>query len=102
MGAYSSCAGVTENFDRLEATFFYAHPNLKWVGTDTVNAANVPGVVKVGPKNLITARVDLAAPNGTWYETSGKVYGQVVYYYEPGFTGESSYSGPVDVLACVP
>ena len=100
-GVYTSCSGTTEYFDRLEAKFFYAHPNLKWVGTDTTNAPNVPGVIKIGPKNLITARVDLTAPNGTWYQTSGKVYANLVYYYKPGTNGESSYNGPVDVLACV-
>lgn len=102
MGAYTSCHQTTELFDGYQATFFYDHPNLKWVGSDSLNAVNVPGVIKVGPTNVIPARVDLAAPNATWYRTSAKVYNQVVFYYEPGFPSESSYTGPIDVLACVP
>lgn len=103
MGAYSSCTFITENFDRLDAYFFYDHPKLKWIGTDVQNAMNVPGVIKIGPGQLAVGRVDLTSPNGTWYQQSGKVWGaNGVYFWEPYNTIESNYVGPVDVLACVP
>jgi hypothetical protein len=102
MGAYSSCIGKTENFDRLTPKFFYAHPNLKWVGTHTTNAANIPGVIKLGPLNLAVARVDVQTSNGTWYQTIGKVYSSRVYYYRVGDPLEINESRSIDVLVCRP
>jgi hypothetical protein len=46
-------------------------------------------------------RMKLIFGNGT-YQTIGKVYGGLLYYYEPGDLAEDITAGDFEVLTCNP
>lgn len=81
--------------------FFKNHPDLKWILTTGSNAANVPGVIKVGPWNMPVGLLDLSIGNGT-YQTISKVHAGNLYYYKAGDGSESTTSKEIYTLACSP
>lgn len=99
IGAWMSCGSYL--FSNLEVRYFYAHPNLKWIETLGSSVLNVPGLVKLGgawnfPVGKVAA---FNAPNIS-HTDLGKVYANVLYYYNVDKETETTTPGPFEVLAC--
>jgi hypothetical protein len=98
IGSYMACTSYL--FSNLEVRYFYAHPNLKWVETTGVSALNVPGLVRLGGAwNFPVGKTSFDAPNIT-HSDFGKVWGNVLNYYNVDRATETTTPGPFEVLAC--
>jgi hypothetical protein len=73
----------------------------KWVPVSTSQAANVKGVIKVGPANMNVARIKITLANGT-FTTIGKVWSGKIFYHNPATEKEIYTIANVEVLACQP
>lgn len=96
-----SCLGIPEFYDRSNPQFFYKHPDLQWVQTNGSQAAKVPGVLSYSSWNMPVGRMQLHFGNGT-YQTIGKVWAGLLYYYKPGDVAEQVTTGDFEVLTCNP
>jgi hypothetical protein len=100
-GTYSSCLNAPKGFniDSQNSKYFYKHSDLKWVPTTAAAAASVVGAVKVGIHYV--GRKFMTSSNGTYVQVD-KIENGLFRYHIPGTTIESTFSGEIDVLACVP
>lgn len=88
-----------EYYDSKSPQYFYNDPSLKWYPTTADKASLVPGVIKVG--FYILARKYMVSRNRTYIQVGKIDTGGLFHYKLPGYNIEMTYSGDVDVLACI-
>jgi hypothetical protein len=103
-GAYASCNATNELRDGQFAKFFYNHPNLKWIPTNSSDYGNIPGILSVGSysgNSLYVARFNVSYSNGTSYTDIARVWNGSIFYSNPSNqTNEAIFNGNFDILAC--
>lgn len=102
-GAYMSCIG-THNFDRFDAKFYYAHPNLRWVPTIASQAPGVPGIINP-VFNFWVGRIRIDLGNMTYYtigKGTGVFAGTGIFWYWGVSQNieQSTTTAMIEVLAC--
>lgn len=101
-GAYASCTNNQEYFNKPSAEFFYNHPNLWWIPTDTSNIDSVDGKIAFGQyqnEDLFVSRKDVNSQTRGWFSQIGRVSAG----YNDYWNGEAEIMGydTFDVLVCV-
>lgn len=105
-GAYSAYL-ITELYDGTNATFFYAHPQLKWVPTNLANINSVTGKIGVVTFDTQAQKHFVLRMNLTSYQAIGALlvdstgaFIQSAFYYDPVALNLVYTQGPFEVLAC--
>lgn len=96
-GAYQSYGAKPQCFDGVNAQFILKTSNLAWRTTTTLGVATILNTPMVGGNKI--GRVNVNAPNGTIYQSIGRIVLGRLYYYKQGDTSESSTNN-FDVLVC--
>lgn len=94
------CGSQPEDLDWKDPRYFLDHSSLSWVQTTGREARNVPDVIRVPPHNYMVGRFNYIKPDGSIYQTIGRVLGSTMYFYQPGERRVETTTGAFEVLSC--
>lgn len=95
-GAYQSYGWTPQCFDGTTPQYFFKSSNLAWKPSSSLFVATMMNSVNVGNK---IGRINVTSPNGTVYQSIGRIVLGTLYYYKEGDAFESSALA-YDVLVC--